>query len=280
MAQVCCTFAKVPSRVMRSSSSPAHGSISPPVSDNRSSTNGINCTLETGHSAHFYKLPRHLVRTNRLQKSQKQLAARNKEQLNRALLITLGIHCFFLLSKFLFSKTWSGRSITVYILCSLPSWVIQFWFERIARPTYDKETGQLRRAGEDLEAQGLTEWMWDVLYWTQGCLVMVAAVGDGAWWIWVSQPTENRSAAQKMLMPLSSSCHCIPSISPTQPSLVQNRVWLVCQVLEWTRVSRLAARDSRSSRSGAARRCSTGNSHWRSVMHARARHFYKCNLRI
>ncbi|KAB2578497.1 hypothetical protein BFW01_g12532 [Lasiodiplodia theobromae] len=122
------------------------------------------------------------------QKSQKQLAARNKEQLNRAHLITLGIHFFFLLSKFLFAKTWSGRSITVYILCSLPSLVIQFWFERIARPTYDKETGQLRRAGEDLEAQGLTEWMWDVLYWTQGVLVIAAALGDGAWWLWLAVP--------------------------------------------------------------------------------------------
>lgn len=122
------------------------------------------------------------------QKSQKTLAARNKEQLNRTLLISLGIHAFYILSKLLFSKTWSRRSMTVYILCSLPSWIIQFWFERIARPTYDKETGQLRRAGEDLEAQGLTEWMWDVLYWTYGCVVMAAAVGDGAWWIWTVIP--------------------------------------------------------------------------------------------
>lgn len=43
----------------------------------------------------------------------------------------------------------------------------------------------MRRPGQDLEAKGLTEWMWDVLYWTWGCVVLVALVGDWAWWFYV-----------------------------------------------------------------------------------------------
>lgn len=243
--------------------------------------NTVNCALHSNYSAHFCGLPRRPVRANRPQKSQKQLAARNKEQLNRAHLITLGIHFFFLLSKFFFAKTWSGRSITVYILCSLPSLVIQFWFERIARPTYDKETGQLRRAGEDLEAQGLTEWMWDVLYWTQGVLVMAAALGDGAWWLWVSKIVGKRSATLKMLTTPSSQCLSTRHILPILPSSAQSRVWLVCRVLETPRGSRLAARDSRSLRSGVARGCSTGKIHSRSMKHANTRRFYIiCNLNV
>lgn len=44
------------------------------------------------------------------------------------------------------------------------------------------QDGELKRAGEDLEAKGLTEWMWDVVYWTWGNVVFVAIAGDWAWW--------------------------------------------------------------------------------------------------
>lgn len=50
----------------------------------------------------------------------------------------------------------------------------------MARPTY--QDGELKRAGEDLEAKGLTEWMWDIEYWTWGNVVLVAILGDWAWW--------------------------------------------------------------------------------------------------
>lgn len=51
----------------------------------------------------------------------------------------------------------------------------------MSRPTLS-ETGEVKRAGEDLEAKGLTEWMWDVIYWTWGNAVLATLVGDWAWW--------------------------------------------------------------------------------------------------
>lgn len=37
-------------------------------------------------------------------------------------------------------------------------------------------------------ASGLTEYMWDVLYWTWGCMGAVCVFGDRAWWLWVVVP--------------------------------------------------------------------------------------------
>lgn len=41
-----------------------------------------------------------------------------------------------------------------------------------------------------MESPGLTEFMWDVLYWTWGCIVMAALpfLGDKAWWAWFAVP--------------------------------------------------------------------------------------------
>lgn len=59
--------------------------------------------------------------------------------------------------------------------------------ERNSRPIYigEGEGAELRKSGEDVDAKGLTEWMWDVLYWTWGCTGLAAVVGDWAWWFWV-----------------------------------------------------------------------------------------------
>ncbi|KAI9711568.1 MAG: hypothetical protein M1820_002133 [Bogoriella megaspora] len=116
------------------------------------------------------------------QKAAKTLAARNTSILNRTLLLTLGFHGIFLLLRFLLLK----RSLIRYLLLSSPALIIQFWFERIGRPTHGVN-GELKRSGEDLEAKGLTEWMWDVLYWTYGCLLFVILLGDSAWWLYVSK---------------------------------------------------------------------------------------------
>lgn len=123
------------------------------------------------------------------QKAAKALATRNAAKLNQMLLVALAIHSTFLVLRVgLFRKSFTKGSLVRYIIFSSPSWLIQFWFERMGRPVYTHSsdgTPELKRSGEDLEAKGLTEYMWDVLYWTYGCLVLVALLGDWAWWAWV-----------------------------------------------------------------------------------------------
>jgi hypothetical protein len=96
------------------------------------------------------------------------------------------VHLFFWFFRALFFRSsFSRRSLLLYILFSGPSLLIQFWFEKIGRPAYGTEPGDLRKSGEDLDAQGLTEFLWDILYWTYGCIAFVAVLGDKAWWLYV-----------------------------------------------------------------------------------------------
>ena len=121
-----------------------------------------------------------------MQKAKKDLAARNAATLNRLHLISLGVHAFFLLVGRLFLK----RSLLAWFLISLPSLGIEFWFERIARPTYVNEGNgiELKRAGEDLDAKGLTEWMWDVVYFTWGVVGVAALAGNWVWYLFIVVP--------------------------------------------------------------------------------------------
>jgi hypothetical protein len=119
---------------------------------------------------------------NSYQKALKTLAARNTAILNRMHMISLGINLLFFIVHFLFSS----RSIFAWFILNLPALIIEFWFERIGRPTH--ANGDLKRSGEDLEAKGLTEWMWDITYWTWFCVVLAALVGNKAWYAWAAVP--------------------------------------------------------------------------------------------
>ncbi|KAI9795330.1 MAG: hypothetical protein M1833_007242 [Piccolia ochrophora] len=121
------------------------------------------------------------------QKAAKQTARRNSEVLNRTHLITALIHAFFLILRFVLLRR-RRTSILLYLLFSAPALVIEFWLERIGRPSYVSGTTDLRKSGEDLEAKGLTEYLWDVLYWSWACIVVVAVFGNKGWWSWVAIP--------------------------------------------------------------------------------------------
>lgn len=75
----------------------------------------------------------------------------------------------------------------LYIILSAPSFIIEFWLEKIGRPT-TAPNSELKKSGEDLEAEGLTEYLWDVLYWTWGCIGAASVIGDKAWWMWIVVP--------------------------------------------------------------------------------------------
>ncbi|KAF2758943.1 DUF788 domain protein [Pseudovirgaria hyperparasitica] len=138
------------------------------------------------------------------QKAAKTLATRNAARLNYTLYITLGVHLVYVLLRLLiFRSSFQRSSLIMYILFSLPSVVIEFWFESIARPTYTTSPSgapELKRSGEDLEAKGLTEYMWDVLYWTWINIILVAVVGDYAWWLYAVVPAYSAWLAWTTLM--------------------------------------------------------------------------------
>lgn len=118
------------------------------------------------------------------QKSAKLLAVKNNARLKQTHLITLVIHGIFLLFCFIIRRS---LSFTTYIVLSAPALVLEYWLDSIARPKYDA-AGNLLRAGEDLDAPGLTEFFWDVIYWTWINIVAVVLIGNSAWWAYLLVP--------------------------------------------------------------------------------------------
>ncbi|KAJ5087963.1 hypothetical protein N7456_011579 [Penicillium angulare] len=118
------------------------------------------------------------------QKAAKTLATRNGALLNRTHMISATLHVLFLVLHQIFQRP---RSLKPYFLLAVPTLLIEYYLDRVGRPSYN-EDGSLRSAGEDLNATGLTEYMWDILYWTQGCIVAVCVFNDRAWWLWAVVP--------------------------------------------------------------------------------------------
>ena len=119
------------------------------------------------------------------QKAAKSLAIRNTSRLKQTHLITLIINSVFLFLRFTIR---TSLSLKRYALLSAPGIAIEFYLDRLARPTYNPD-GSLRRAGDDLDAKGLTEFMWDILYWTWINLILVAVLGNRAWWLYLVVPS-------------------------------------------------------------------------------------------
>ena len=143
-----------------------------------------------GNTPQLFLLP--LPTTNLpspLQKAAKTTARRNAATLLRTHSITFSLHLAFILLRLIFRfPIRSSPSLKRYILFSLPSLAIEFYLERLGRPTFSAANGELIKSGEDLEAKGLTEWMWDVVYWSWGNLALVTLMGDWAWWLWAVVP--------------------------------------------------------------------------------------------
>ncbi|MCJ1464191.1 hypothetical protein MMC07_002804 [Pseudocyphellaria aurata] len=122
------------------------------------------------------------------QKAAKQLAARNAAILYRMHLISLGINVSFVLLRYTLLQASSSRATyLLYFVLASPAFAIQFWLEKIGRPA-TAQNGDLQKPGADLEAQGLMEYLWDVLYWSWGCIVAATVFGNKAWWLWAVIP--------------------------------------------------------------------------------------------
>ena len=75
----------------------------------------------------------------------------------------------------------------MYLVATAPAIAIELWLEKIGRPTYGT-SGEVARPGEDLEAKGLTEYLFDVLYWSWGTIFCAGLFGSWGWWLWIAIP--------------------------------------------------------------------------------------------
>ena len=131
-------------------------------------------------------------------KAAKALAAANTARLNQTLYLTLGIHLlFWLLRGLVFRASLRRVSLALYLVLASPQLLVQLYLERLGRPARGPD-GTLVRAGADLAAPGLTESLWDLVYWTYGCVVLAALAGVWAWLLWAAVPLYALYAAWRL----------------------------------------------------------------------------------
>jgi len=118
------------------------------------------------------------------QKAKKDRAKSNAEALKNLHVGALIVNGTFLLFHYLF-KT---RSLLLWFIMSLPSFLCELTLERSGRPTYDATSGALKTSGEDLGAEGLTEYMFDVIWVTWGAAILVTLFGNKLWFVWAIVP--------------------------------------------------------------------------------------------
>lgn len=118
------------------------------------------------------------------QKARKDRARSNTVALNNLHIGSLVVNGLFLLLHY-FLRT---RSLFWWFLVSIPAFACQFALERTGRPSYDPSTGALKSSGEDLASQGLTEYMFDVIWVTWATVVLVTLFGNWFWMTWAIVP--------------------------------------------------------------------------------------------
>ncbi|KAI1815304.1 hypothetical protein GGS20DRAFT_584666 [Poronia punctata] len=118
------------------------------------------------------------------QKARKERAKANATALMNLHIGTLVVNVLFFLSNILFKR----RSLTAYIILSIPAFVCEAVLESTGRPKFDPSTKALKNAGEDLSAPGLTDYMFDVIWVTWASVILVILFGNWAWLLWSAVP--------------------------------------------------------------------------------------------
>ncbi|KAI1213046.1 DUF788-domain-containing protein [Annulohypoxylon truncatum] len=118
------------------------------------------------------------------QKARKDRAKANATALTNLHTGTLIVNTLFFLFNFLIKK----RSMLLYVILSIPSFICEYVLESSGRPKYDSSTKAMQNAGEDLSAPGLTEYMFDVIWMTWASVVLVILLGNWGWLLWSVVP--------------------------------------------------------------------------------------------
>jgi SRP-independent targeting protein 2/TMEM208 len=118
------------------------------------------------------------------QKAKKDRAKSNAVALNNLHIGSAVVNVVFILFRYIFKS----RSLTLYIMLSIPALICEIVLERAGRPVYDRDTKALRTAGEDMAAPGLTEYMFDIVWVTWASVAVVLLFGNWGWLLWLAVP--------------------------------------------------------------------------------------------
>lgn len=115
--------------------------------------------------------------------SSKKTATANEQTLKELHLISLVINVLAILSLFILKRP---QSKWKYIIFSLPAFGSQFILEKSGRPLFsvDGLSGQkkLLKSGDDIKGPGLFEYMFDCIYVTWFCDILMLVFGSNKVW--------------------------------------------------------------------------------------------------
>lgn len=116
--------------------------------------------------------------------SSKKTAAANEQTLKELHLISLAINALALFSLFVFGRP---QSKWKYIIFSLPALGCQFVLEKSGRPTFTEGSVSglktLSKSGDDIKGPGLFEYMFDCIYITWFCDILMIVFGSNKVWL-------------------------------------------------------------------------------------------------
>jgi hypothetical protein len=118
------------------------------------------------------------------QKAKKDRAKANTAALNNLHLGSAIVNALFIAFHFFLRR----RSLFLYGILSAPSFICEYVLERSGRPQYEAGGKALKTSGEDLAAEGLTEYMFDVIWVTWASAVLAMVFGDWGWLLWAVVP--------------------------------------------------------------------------------------------
>lgn len=120
--------------------------------------------------------------------SGKKTAQANQQTLKELHAISLIINVLAIVAIFFLRRP---KAVWPYVLFSLPSLGCQYVLESSGRPKYTSEAGQpkLVRSGDDIKGPGLFEYMFDAIYITWLCDVLMIVFGTNKiWWLYMVIP--------------------------------------------------------------------------------------------
>lgn len=120
--------------------------------------------------------------------SSKKTAQANAKTLKELHLLSLLVNSIALLCILVLKRPTSLRA---YLFLSIPAFGCQYVLQRSSRPKYITESGRTRlvSSGNDIKGPGLFEYMFDTIYITWLCDILMAVFGSTkVWWLYAVVP--------------------------------------------------------------------------------------------
>ncbi|GMM38463.1 Snd2 protein [Saccharomycopsis crataegensis] len=118
--------------------------------------------------------------------SQKKIAASNKKILKEIHLISCSILAISAVAVFAFHRP---ASVKPFVIFNIPLLVCQAILESTGRPKYGPEGSKLSGTVADLRQEGLTEYMFDIIYFTGiEDILMILCGSNKVWWLYIAIP--------------------------------------------------------------------------------------------